>query len=252
MTALLDAFPQPLPIKLQGRPRLVSQFQVKHLAQLDAFYLATSADAIRLLDEGTITPGDRPKVLRDAYEAAEKASDHPIYSSPEGGSILFGTTAGLAFVLSLALRADPDPPNVDEVAALAGAITPAEWMAVERVLFGLDTLAELERRIDREIGVELPLDTSDDGRASWRKIVADLCETYHYTPAEVGELYLSQLRLLRMRGDTLDRGTPIPAGWTMAELDERVLTKRRAFWGDTDPLSEPQSSEPQPSEPIRG
>jgi hypothetical protein len=230
---LLDCFPQPRPVILQGRLRIAAQLRVADLARLDAFLAAQAGDPFA---EFTRCEGaERRNALRRAYDAAEKADMTSPIETTEGRVRLLTSLEGAATFLLLVFRDDQPPMSAEDAQELAAAMTLDDWQAVERIAFGFDALDELVALIDAEIGVELPIPADNPAakKHTWRHVLAALCRRYHFPPAAIAELYLTQLRIL-LAGPDVDRGEEIPAGWSIEDYRQKILQPRAAFWAETD------------------
>jgi hypothetical protein len=231
---LLECFPQPRPVILQGRLRIAAQLKVADLVQLDAFLAAQAGDPFAEL--ARCAGDERRKALRRAYNAAEQADGVAPIETAEGRERLFTSIDGAATFLLLVLRDDPDPPSATEAQDLTGTLTADEWLTLERIAFGLDALDELGGLIDDEIGLELPPPQEaprSSRRRTWRHVLFDLCRQLHYTPDQVGALYLTQLRILTHGGDR-ERGEELPTGMSLDEYREKLLAPRAAFWAEAE------------------
>jgi hypothetical protein len=167
--------------------------------------------------------------LKSVYDAAEAGWPPPI-SSAITTRVIFGTTAGLSLFLSLVLRNNSE----EECDALAPNLTVDELSAIERVAWGIEEnyREAIIKRIDAHLGFpDLVYEREEgDGRPiSWEKAVGDtVTNTSWATPERIGDLTLSQWRLVRMGGEEEEASDPLPADH---KIREEVLAARRGFFG---------------------
>lgn len=224
--SLSSWFPGATPLVVAGRVVLASELRVRDLATIEAYTAARLGAPLAGLDAAA---DDYPDRLRSLYDTLERWP--PDVGSPETAAALFGDRRGLAFFLALTLRASGL--SADELDAVALEAEPDEVQEVERVAWGVqaDHKADLVRLIDDHLGLPAfrPRPTPMRGRPiSWAQAVGDAVDGDPRRVEAVGDLTLSQWRMLRCGGETELRDDPLPED---AELCDRVQDARREFWG---------------------
>jgi hypothetical protein len=250
--SLRDLLPAPRPLRLAGVEWLASELTISDLAELDRAILRLHQIA-QGIDPAAPPPGARPEPgesvaayharLRRASRAAEPGV--PAFGEPAGDAILFNTIGGLASIAYRSLiPAHPDLTFAD-AHDLAGTLGPGELAGLETIAFALDPAESIARLIDREAGVDLP--APEAVQVCWADILASLLLRRWPTTdgpmplgptgltfEAIGRLTLTQFRVLRAGGQPEGSSAvhpDLPAGWSDAEFERRVLGPRERFWG---------------------
>jgi hypothetical protein len=217
------------------RSVLVSELRLRDREDLIA-YVALIAGPL----EDTIDPSadDYAKQLEELYD--NPTSWPPPLHSPEADAILYGDTDGLAFVLAIALRDTPGL-TVSLARDIAETITSDELQSVERVLWGHheDGKAKILRMIDAHLGFApfVPYEVTPGEPITMDQAIGEIITGGQIpglgwaTPAIVGDLTISQFRLVRSGGAPSDEGDSVPAD---PELRAKVEAARRKFFGIPD------------------
>lgn len=179
-------FPGPVPIRLAGGRYRAAEFRVRHVARIERAAarlfdhpFAGMEDSLAACDALPAKDPERERHM-DALFAATDCWPPRLGTSAYYRALM---TAGLApLYLRLALRPTRPRLTAEDARTLAGAMTGAEWLALDRVAHGT-----------------APRSGEGDGRGfDWRAAVKFLTHPTHgrCTMAEVEDLYLTQLFFL--------------------------------------------------------
>lgn len=168
-------------------------------------------------------PTARDKVLFQAYAAI--ADGPPVYHSDEGTITLFGTRAGLAEFLRVALsRGSPgvDPGPLAE-AVESGNVDALAWYdEVCRAFYGSDPL----RVIARLLGVPEPKPPGEP--LAWSEAVVSLAEKFGWALDYCMSLSVSQFFMAYSGGKPVDHSIRIPPD----QIDEFNRRRCMALYGE--------------------
>ncbi len=225
---LTQVLPQPVPIRLAGVDYLARQLRLKDIAAIQEWIaLASPCPAAQYRPIWEALDGeDRQKVAARAYLAAEHWP--PEVATPDGDAVLLyqfedGRRHGVELLLRIVLDANPGIDN-ELIASLATSITLSEFSELTSIAYGVDILDELAALID------LPPDERGPREATnWGKIAWDIIEATGYTFDQIGDLYLSQMKILRSGGEHARGHIPMRPGMDIASESKR---RRRLFYGD--------------------
>lgn len=180
---LTRAIPVPRAMKFGGLAIVAHELRLVDLAELQAFVEDSAGHPL----------AEMPKDLEGFRAAWHSApSWPPRIGTPEGSAIL-ASPPGRQLFVGLVARRTVD----DHLAGAVGLAGPAEWAAFNRVAWGLSPREEIA-------GIIAP-DATPGGGSDWCEDVAAICERYHMTPAQVGELTVSQYRMLASGGKCGER-----------------------------------------------
>lgn len=226
---VLAWFPQPTLLKCGDVLVTAHELLVRNLATLEAFAVACLGTPLDGLHDDA---DDYPDKLRAAYDAA--LTWPPEIGSPEVDRAVFSSPEGIKLFLTLVLRDTPQ----DVIASLVGTIAQDEFSAIEQVAWGSQPgdlyHREVVGRIDRHLGLPGFAPRSDDDDepmtgTPWSKAIGEVVANHGWaSPEAVGNLTLSQWRMVRCGGDTGEREDPLPSD---PKLNDRVCTARREFFG---------------------
>lgn len=219
---LARIFAAPRPLTFGGRAIVARPFKLRQLGELQAWLCAFAPHPMEEPAAAkSLADPDPDGRARAAAALIAEADGWPVAWGTPLGDVLLGTVEGQAEVLRVAGIAEPPEEP-----------TAGEWAALGRVLYGVDPLLAL-------LGIVDPTDGGSDGAPGWGKILVEFAELNQYRLAEVGELTLDQLQLLRHGGEV-----PGPAIVPReGESFEDALARRAALFPDPEPDPEPDPDE---------
>jgi hypothetical protein len=228
-------FPGPTLVRIGSHIVAVWQLRPRDLGVLEAYVGAKLGGPLNGLDPASPSYGDD---LRAAYDMVEASGWPPPPGSDDWNMAIEGDAHGLAFFLAVVLRDNPSRVDVDQLAA---EITAEEWTAVTTAAWGITAQshrAAIVRAIDRHLGLPAfaAREWGEEGKAiSWAKAVGEVVcggeggfgGMGWASPEAVGDLTLSQLRMVRDGGETEEAEDPMPDDDAMSK---QVEAARLAFF----------------------
>ncbi len=224
-----DLFPEPIPVPMAGSVWLVSQYQVRDLAGIEAMASVPARLDFwtALADISTIEDaGSRRARLRTLHSQAERGFD------AAGLAEVLTTPAGRVESLRRSLAKAHDGLTPQSAVEIALRMTPAEWATFDRIAWHANPIDEAANEIDREIGVNATDDRKGDPGA-FRKTFFNVIRATKYTPDQIGALYLSQWDAILSAGEPREAASESPkkpSGMSKDQFDEQVMRPRREFW----------------------
>lgn len=211
---LLQAFPQPSPVILGGRQYLALPLRVRHLAAIEQFIAArvpNPAEAYR--EPIAAAEGEERRTLAArAYLRSEDWPPRP--ESPEGERAML-TPLGLKLLLGYTVE-PVMPLTPDDVDRIVGSVTPAEYVALLRVAYGLGWSDELA------LAIQPPTPTPPGSAKPWGEILHEISDGRPSELVAAQELFVTQVALLRSGGKAGEGIIPATT------KDER-MARRRLF-----------------------
>lgn len=211
---LYQAFPQPSPVTLGGRRYLALPLRVRHLAAIETFIAArvpNPAEAYRERIAAAEDGDERRLLAARAYLRSEDWPPRP--ESPEGERAML-TPLGLKLLLGFTVE-PVRPLEPDDVERIVNAITPAEYMGLLRVAYGLGWSDELA------IAIQPPQPGPPDRAKTWGEILHDISDGRPSELIAAADLFVTQVSLLRSGGKAGDG--VIPATTQAERADRRRL-----------------------------
>jgi len=220
---LTRLIPPSWPIRLGDTTYLVPPLRLRDIARLQAWLAVARPCPLEAARPGLDSAeGEaRRAMLVELYAACEA---WPIrYGSAEGAALLSTRAGAVAWLAVVLARAEPTPTD-DEVAALAGSLSPDEWRRLAAVALDSDPLDELVRMIDPP---EAESGEADD--LNWGEAFSDVAESTGWTFDAIADLTLAQWVAIRT-GGTAERGASAPREGE--SVGEAAARRRRLFFGD--------------------
>lgn len=225
---LTTLFPCEQAVRLGGKTFLVLPLRIRDLAVFQEWLNAQvpSPFELRVAELDQLEPGSEAEeaLLGELYEAQES---WPVqFGSPEGEALL-GTTEGVVFQL-LVILGRCQPFSEADARELVAVLEPGEWGRLQRLVFGLDGLGLLERRIS-------PGAFGGPQELSWCEWLVGVCKSSGLSLWELGEWSLPQLNAFLGDGKAGEVGPPAgrltPSDW---ERRVRVFRRPKAGQGVVD------------------
>lgn len=189
---LFQVFPQPAAINLAGRTYLALPLRLRHLAQLETWLSSQYANPADELVEGVYQSEGRERRVR-AAEVYTLLGGWPVeLGSPQAEAKLLspsGMRLMLGFMLDECNRIDES--EYDHIIAR---LTPEDYKALIRYAYGVNLQEEMLRI------VEPPMIFADAPKLSWSESVWKVIKETGWTFQEAGEMFLSQLTLVKSEG----------------------------------------------------
>lgn len=227
---LTHLFPRPTSIRLSDATWRALPLRIRDLVDLEALAINAAPNVWQQPPDGDLDDPEYRAALRAMVDAAERYVGG--WCSDWCATVVFGTQAGMATVLTMVLRRHRL--TFEECMPLASAATVEEWEAVQRVAFGACPLQSAIDRVDREIG----LDTFAE---SGVPIVKAIVETWQATGLPLKAIYnltIPAFRTIRAGGEPQN-----PWGITGEEApitensgNDPQARRRGDFYADRTPL----------------
>lgn len=209
-------------LSLAGTVRPVMELRLRDLADLQGWLSDHVPHPLRDVPPAWADP--HPETRRERLQAAWQQAREwpPKLGTPQAGEIL-ATPAGLvAFVLVCLQRCDATV-TATEAASIAAGMSGAEWAALRRVAWGRQPWEELREELDPDAQAE------DSGPPpDWAEGFHDLANRTGWTFGVIGELTVTQYRVVRSGTAPAYRGMVRKAGETLEQLAAR---ERETFSG---------------------
>lgn len=189
---LHQAYPLPSPVTLGGRRYLALPLRLWHMAAIENFIAARVPNpAERYREAIAEAEGDERRMLAaQAYLRSEDWPPKP--ESPEGERAML-TPLGLKMLLGYTVEpvAALDP---DDVERIVNTITPAEYVGLLRVAYGLSWADELA------IAIQPPPPSAPARQKGWGEILYEISDGRPSELAAARDLFITQVTLLRSGG----------------------------------------------------
>jgi hypothetical protein len=179
-------FPVPVVLHLGGAPWEVEELTLGDLAEIQAGVTAMAPHPFDLL------PTDRPPTAEDWHAVVEAAAVWPPRLGTPEAAELGGSAVGLARWLLVVLRKRQPETTAADALDLLGRITPAEWLRLRSVAFGVPPVDLARQAIE---GKPPEWDT-----VPWTVAVEQISELRNWDYATIRGLTLSQWRLVGTGG----------------------------------------------------
>lgn len=222
MIPLSRIFPQTVGLTVGGELVMFAELRLADLAAIQQWIEMYDGHPV----DAAIASGD--PVAWMAGKKAKVVSWPPRWGDKSGEEIMATQAAWVVTILASMQRAatqDGKPiPTFDDAAKVGTSMTEDEARQARRVIYGTPAWQEAQRLL----APDFEYDDRDREPTDWQGGVAWLCKEYGYTPEQVGQMSLSQFRLLVSEGKW---GRYKPLMESRSEPIEQVIRRDRIMWG---------------------
>lgn len=218
MIPLTRIWPAPVACMAGDRLIMVSQITLRDLATLQTLVEVQHPHPI---DVAIAEAGeDWNEVRRILGRDPDAVIEYPPCYGDKRAAEHTETLGGLAVLLHRAMERagetlGKESLDLDDVLDLCKVITIPQWMRIQRIIWGTPAWAEGQGLLAPKTN-----DPDEPEAVDWAEEVKQLCETFSYTPDQVGELYMSQWRILRAGGKADAYRPVVPYGMSFEEIGE--------------------------------
>jgi hypothetical protein len=202
-------------LTLAGTVRPVQELRLRDLADIQGWLADQVPHPLAGLPPAWADPDPDTRRAR-LWAAWRAARDWPPRLGTAAAADVLATPEGLVLFTLVCLRRCDDQVDATSAASIAAGMAPEEWASLRRVAWGRQPWEELRDELDPDATAD-----SDGPPPDWCEAFHEVAERTGWTFEQIGELTVSQYRVIRSGTAPVYRGLTRRAGESLEQLAAR-------------------------------